>query len=299
MLKNIMDKILQNEFESKLSQKLKKKVSINGFKYTSGGCINQGGKLTTNQGDFFVKWNFANLYPGMFEAEAKGLTILNKTNAIKIPEVVADGSINNTAYIVLEFISQGDTQNNFWENFGTSLSRLHQQTNIKYGLDHDNFVGSLLQSNKCYSNWIDFFICERLQKQIKLAFDYGKMPGSIINKFDNLFTMIPDILIMEKPSLLHGDLWSGNYMVAADGYPCLIDPAIYYGNREAEIAYTKLFGGFPDKFYIAYNKCYPLSIKGLGKRLDIYNLYPLLVHHNLFGGIYLNAVETILNRFGL
>jgi fructosamine-3-kinase len=146
----------------------------------------------------------------------------------------------------------------------------------------------LLQSNEYTANWIDFFIEKRLKAQAGLAFYNGEIPRSLYDKFNDLYNKLPELLPSEKPALLHGDLWSGNVIVGSNGHVSLIDPAVYYGNREAEIAFTKLFGGFSSAFYDAYNEAFPLE-KGFEERIDIYNLYPLLVHVNLFGSGYING----------
>ena len=167
---------------------------------------------------------------------------------------------------------------------------------ISFGLDHDNYIGSLPQSNHQHTSWVEFFIEERLEKQIALAKNSGALNNSTIQQFNNLFKRLKEIIPEEKPSLLHGDLWNGNYMLAADGCACLIDAAVYYDHREMDLAMTRLFGGFPEEFYESYHETFPLS-SGFEERVDIHNLYPLLVHVNLFGGSYISQVKSVLSRF--
>jgi fructosamine-3-kinase len=155
-------------------------------------------------------------------------------------------------------------------------------------------MGSLPQSNKKHSDWISFFVEERLEKQVSLAHEY--LSSSNFSAFNRLYKRLGELIPPEPPALLHGDLWGGNYMVSSDGKACLIDPAVYYGHREIDIAMTTLFEGFDGDFYASYHEEYPLE-KGWRDRLDIFNLYPLLIHLNLFGSGYLGSIERILKRF--
>jgi len=186
--------------------------------------------------------------------------------------------------------------NEFWEKFAKQIANLHRHTSNIFGLDHNNYIGSLNQSNKNHNNWIDFFREERLIFQIKMARDNGKIGNDIINMFDGFFLKLDEIFPVEPPALIHGDLWSGNYMVNKNGEPVIIDPAVYYGNREMDLGMTQLFGGFSAEFYKFYNDFFPLE-NGWKDRLDYCNLYPLMVHVNLFGGGYIQSVKSILKRF--
>ena len=234
----------------------------------------------------------------MLEAEAKGLKLLKEANEIKVPEVISWKIIRDTQYLILEFIESSSMEKHFWYNFGKSLAKLHKHPSAdgKFGLDHDNYIGSLPQSNKQHNSWTEFFILERLEQQIKMARDAGKIGNGISQRFQKLFSQLEKIFPIEKPSLLHGDLWSGNYMVGNSGEPVIIDPAVYFGHHEMDIAMTKLFGGFDSEFYFAYHEEFPLE-KDWQKRTDICNLYPLMVHVNLFGGSYATQVENILKSF--
>jgi fructosamine-3-kinase len=274
-----------------------------------GGCINNSMKIETTAGKFFLKclpantsaqqWqagNDAHRYLEMFESEQQGLALLRAAGAIGIPEVIAVGKEERYSFIVMEFLEAGSRQKNFWQDFGTALSRLHQHTSDSFGLDYDNYIGSLPQSNAQKKSWTEFFIIERLEKQLALAINSDAISKSIIQQFNNLYTRLPEIIPEEPAALLHGDLWNGNFMTGADGKAWLIDPAVYYGHREMDLSMTKLFGGFSSEFYESYNEIFPLQ-KGFSERVDIHNLYPLLVHVNLFGGGYLQEVKNILRRF--
>ena len=270
--------------------------SIREFSFAGGGSINQGGKLKTTVGNFFLKWNDDKKFPAMFEAEGKGLHLLHRQNAIRIPNVIGHGKNGAHQFLLLELIEQKSRSKNHWEQLGQKLASLHRCSSETFGLDHDNYIGSLQQYNHPNSNWINFFIEQRLEAQVRLAVKSGAVDAGWEKKFEALYAKLPSLIAVEKPSLLHGDLWSGNLITDEKGEPCLIDPAVYYGNREADLAMTRLFGGFSGEFYSAYEEAYPLP-PGSERRVDLYNLYPLLVHVNLFGGSYVHSVESILRAF--
>jgi protein-ribulosamine 3-kinase len=270
--------------------------SIHEFSFAGGGCINSGGRLKSVKGDFFVKWNDANRYPGMFEAESRGLNMLAGENSIRLPQVVGNGEKENYQFLVLEYINQKQRSDKYWQQLGHGLAALHDATNKYFGLDHDNFIGSLKQYNKRNSSWLNFFIEERLNVQLALCVENGMARVNWVKNFESLYSKLPSLLPEAKPSLLHGDLWSGNLITDEKGKPCLIDPAVYFGNREVDLAMTKLFGGFAAEFYKVYEAESGIQ-KNYEDRLDLYNLYPLLVHVNLFGGSYVQSVDEILRRF--
>ena len=287
---------LKKSVESLLSIKTGSEVQITDTKALGGGSINEAFSLKTTAGKFFIKLNSSSAFPFMFEKEAEGLKILTETNTIDIPEVIGSAECGKTAFLLLKYIESGSPDNNFWNDFGTKLTDLHRNTNDYFGLNTDNYIGSLIQSNKRHSDYFSFFISERIEPQLKMARNKGEISQSDTRYFDSLFKSLHNIIPIEKPSLLHGDLWGGNFMVSANGLSYLIDPAIYYGNREADIAMTKLFGGFQSEFYDAYNQAWPME-KDWQERVDIFNLYPLLVHVNLFGGSYAAQVLRIIRQF--
>jgi protein-ribulosamine 3-kinase len=266
--------------------------SLKSFKAVSGGCINHGGKLTTAAGNFFIKWNDASKFPEMFKSEAKGLGMLSQANCFRVPSVSHCDQTDSHQFILIEWIEPSAASRNFWEELGRGLARLHKVTTSHFGLDHNNYIGSLKQSNTISEEWTDFFILERLEPQLRLL----NPSTGVANKFESLFKKLPQIFPREKPSLLHGDLWSGNLITDEKGDPCLIDPAVYYGNREMEIAFTQLFGGFDHRFYDTYKEVFPLQ-PGFADRVGICNLYPLLVHANLFGGHYIREIEDIVGHW--
>lgn len=282
--------------ESFLSRMTGKMTRIVSSMVVSGGCINKTIKIRTEDDTYFVKYNLADEFPDMFGKEAAGLTLLREKGKLRLPEPLHVDTIEKYSYILLEFISTKNRVPSFWQMLGEGLAGLHKQSHTTFGLDYDNYIGSLLQKNTAHSDWNEFFVVERLEPMIKLAYDKNKITGDLVNLFDPLFSRLSRLIPAEKPALLHGDLWSGNYMVDDKGNPCLVDPSVYYGHREVDLAMTRLFGGFAPPFYDHYQKSYPLE-KGWEERTDIFNLYPLLVHINLFGGGYETQVRIILKRF--
>lgn len=287
---------LKKEAERILSVKAGSIVKITGLNTTGGGCINETCVLSTTNGKFFIKYNSATAYPGIFETEAAGLQILSDTNTIEIPGVISYAESGSNAFLLLQYVESGIPGRNFWNAFGTKMADLHGNTSGYYGLDHDNYIGSMVQKNNFHTDFFSFFIAERIEPQLKEARNKGAFSLSETRYFDSLFNKLPEIIPPEKPALIHGDLWNGNYMITAKGSPCLVDPSVYYGHRESDIAMTRLFGGFHPDFYHAYNQAWPME-KDWQKRMDIFNLYPLLVHVNLFGGSYARQILQIIRQF--
>lgn len=227
------------------------------------------------------------VFSDSFIKEANGLKEIKKANCIRTPEVY----LADEKFLLMEYIEQGLKDQKFYSRFGEQLAKLHSKTSLKFGFREDNYIGSTPQINIPVGdendNWVDFYYNKRLLFQYKLA-EKNKLVGDELkNGFLILENRIEEILegSEEKPSLLHGDLWSGNYLCDSNSNPVLIDPAIYYGHREADIAMTKMFGGFPDEFYYSYRKNKPLP-QGFDYRENIYLLYHVLNHLNLFGSSY-------------
>lgn len=258
-----------------------------------GGCIAQTRFIETIYGKYyFLKGGFNN---SMFQKEANGLNELAKARCVRVPEVIA---VDND-FLLLEYIEQGNKSDRFFTDFGKAFALMHQFTSDHFGFYEDNFIGSTPQINICTKeesiDWVAFYFNKRLRFQ----FDLAERKGYTDKGFRNLFAQIEDKIESilkgseEKPSLLHGDLWGGNYMVDKLGHPVLIDPAVYYGHREADLAMTKLFGGFSAGFYRSYNEHYPLK-QGYEYRENIYLLYHVLNHLNLFGYSYKNQAEQLM-----
>ena len=287
---------IYKSIEELLSLHFNEKIDINSHSYVSGGSINKALKLDTKKGVFFVKANSKTSFPEMFKKEVQGLNYLRKTDTFQIPEVITYGDIGDNSFLVLDYLESGSMSSNFWDSFAYKLSKLHRNTSDYFGLDHDNYIGSLTQINDTRDSWKEFFIDNRLDVQLKLARDSAFFDRSVVKSFERFYNRIDEIFPIESASLLHGDLWSGNFMVGEDGIPVLIDPAVYFGHREMDLAMSQLFGGFDDELYTAYNKYYPLEL-GWQKRMNYCNLYPLLVHVNLFGQSYVNSVKSIVSNF--
>ena len=261
----------------------------------SGGSINQTFALHTNDQTFFLKKNRRNSFPQMFEKEINGLKLLSEKSQFLIPKPLLIVEVRSFSYFIMEYISNGEVSNKYWESFGEYLAMLHKDTTEQFGLEYDNYIGSLVQRNSWKTDWADFFIENRLMVQEKLAKDARLIDDETNRLLIRLYKEIPNIFPKEKPALLHGDLWSGNFLPTFLGQPCIIDPAVYYGNREMDIAMSLLFGGFDKRMYEVYSINFPLQ-KGWEQRIEICNLYPLLVHVNLFGAAYANRVKHILKR---
>lgn len=282
-------------FETILFQALGESVEVIETQFLSGGDINTAAQVFSSEGVFFVKWNTADR-EGMFESEAQGLDLLRQTDAFDIPGVVGYGQQGDKAYLILEYIDSGKPTTTYWETLGQRLAELHSRTQPKFGLSFNNYIGSLPQDNTFTTKGVEFFFEKRLLPLAGQARYKGLISSDMLDRFYRLYRKLPEILPNERPALLHGDLWSGNVMINETGSPALIDPAVYYGYREAEVAFTKLFGGFDQRFYDAYNEAFPLA-EGFHERIPIYNLYPLLVHLNLFGSGYVSGIEKVLKQF--
>ena len=271
---------------------LKNNLILNQVIPLPGGDINEVFLLQCDSGDFVIKQNDAHRFPKMFETEAQGLELLRNSQSFRIPKVIAHGEEGNKSYLLLEYITKGSVSSFFWKTFAYHLAKLHKTTNENFGLTYHNYIGSLSQINKTESFASDFYIHQRLEPQFKLANENGFHFSSLDPFFKNISEEIPK----EEPSLIHGDLWNGNYLVSAKNEPVLIDPAIAFASREMDIAMMKLFGGFPQEVFDTYHEAFPLS-NNWQNRIPLWHLYYLLVHLNLFGSSYLPQVNTIIRQY--
>ncbi|WP_224483934.1 fructosamine kinase family protein [Robertkochia aurantiaca] len=268
-------------------------TEIRGYKPLSGGDINQVYLLSLpHDRSAVVKLNDASRFPGMFKAEAKGLKEIRRTNSFRVPDVLTEGKINQQSYLVLEYISEGGKKDDFWEEFAFKLQKMHRKSSDQFGLTTDNYIGSLPQSNTRHQKASSFYISERIEPQVKMAHDRGFSLRLNESFYVRLEKLIPD----EKPSLVHGDLWGGNHMTDETGSPCLIDPAVSYAPREMDLAMMQLFGGFSSQVYQHYEALFPPE-GNWRERTDIWQLYYLLVHLNLFGASYLGSVNSIIAKY--
>jgi fructosamine-3-kinase len=264
----------------------------------SGGDINDAFEVRlADSRSVFVKTN-AHAPPEMFPAEARGLVWLAEARALRIPEVLAVSSESDSArFLALELVRPGTPGRGHDESLGRGLAALHRCGAARFGLEHDNFIGSLPQSNAPHASWASFYESERLAPQLARAAAQGRASAALRRGFERLFARLSELVGPEEPpSRLHGDLWGGNLHTDETGAPCLIDPAVYGGHREVDLAMMRLFGGFGERVFSAYAEAFPLA-EGAGERVELYQLYPLMVHVNLFGGGYGASVERILSRY--
>ena len=274
-------------------------VSIDRRIRLSGGCINSAFRLFLSNGKSVFLKERSNDEPGIFRKEARGLQTLTVPDGPRIPGVIACGEGADGQFLLLEFIDSAPRVPSFGRDLGTRLAVVHaRQRAPRAGFPEDNHIGATPQENGWMDTWSGFFGERRLRSQIVRAFNAGRADRSMLHAAEALIERLPDLL--PEPDggfhLLHGDLWGGNCISSAEGSPVLIDPAVSYGHREADIAMTELFGGFGRDFYSAYRDAWPMD-PGYPERRDIYNLYHLLNHLNLFGASYLPGCRAILGRF--
>jgi fructosamine-3-kinase len=267
-----------------------------GARPITGGDINRAEAVTLGDGRrLFVKTN-AHEPPGMFAAEARGLAWLAEARALRVPEVVAHGP----GFLALELVVAAPAARDFDERLGRGLAALHRYGAPRFGLDEDNFIGRLPQDNAAVMDaddaWATFYRARRLEPQLRRAVDGGLSSARLRRGFERLFSSLAELVgPPELPARLHGDLWGGNLLCDDAGAPCLCDPAVYGGHREIDLAMMRLFGGFSARTFEAYDEAWPLA-DGHAARVPLYQLYPLMVHVNLFGGGYVGQVEALVDR---
>jgi fructosamine-3-kinase len=266
-----------------ISQATGQPFTVRHYRSVGGGSVNQAYALVDGSTAYFVKINQASRV-AMFEAEAIGLREIADTQTIRAPQPICWGTTNGSAYIVLEWLDLGYGTHRAWEAMGHNLAAMHRVTSPQgFGWSQANTIGFIPQLNPWTADWVEFFSQHRLGYQFQLA---RKRGGDFPNQ-QQLLSAVPGILSghYPQPSLVHGDLWSGNAAVTKPEEPIIFDPATYYGDREVDLAMTELFGGFPSEFYRAYNQAFPLE-PGFNRRKTLYNLYHILNHFNQFGGGY-------------
>jgi protein-ribulosamine 3-kinase len=290
-----------SSLRSLIQQKLKRQFSglshMIDFISIGGGSINQTYRLSSSHHTIFCKVNSASKFPHLFQREKNGLNLIKKQNFIKVPEVIDCFEAEGCQVLLLEWIKTGERTESFWKKLGEQLAALHQVSNNYFGSEEDNYMGSVLQTNKPSNNWINFFVQQRLQPLILKCANQNLLSTKHQQQFENLCQFLSNIFEKElKPVLLHGDLWSGNYMCNEMSEPVLIDPAVYFGHPSVDMGMTTLFGGFRPSFYEAYNYHFPFPSNYL-EQWELCNLYPLLIHLHLFGSSYLAQIEQTLHKF--
>ena len=293
-----MNPKLLTHISAVISDATRRSFTLRNSMPVGGGSINEACRLEGADGAlYFLKLNDAK-HLAMFAAEEKGLAAIAATNTIRVPQPIAQGSASGQSYLVLEYLELNSRGNAHL--LGEQLAALHRCTSANFGFSHDNFIGTTPQPNAWPKNgktdWIDFWREQRLDFQLRLAVQNG-YGGQLQRLGEKLMDALPAFFAgyTPQPSLLHGDLWSGNHAFLADGTPTIFDPAAYYGDRECDLAMTELFGGYSADFYAAYRAAYPLDA-GYATRRDLYNLYHILNHANLFGGGYARQAEQMMQR---
>ncbi|MGD2156163.1 MAG: fructosamine kinase family protein [Anaerolineales bacterium] len=265
---------------------------INSSHSVGGGCINEGRIIATSSGStFFLKTN-PKAPPDMFACEAEGLEALRVDDGPRVPQPFIHGD----SFILMEDLSPAPKRKTYWQEFAMGMANLHRHTNPNFGFTRDNYIGSNPQPNSWMEDGFVFFGENRLMFQARLARDRGLLKNDGIYKVEKLINRLSELVPEQPASLIHGDLWTGNATTESSGAPAIIDPATHYGWAEADLAMTSLFGSFPEIFYKKYEEHRKL-VRGYKSRFDLYNLYHLLNHLNLFGQGYLAQVLSILNRF--
>ncbi len=262
-----------------------------------GGCINETFKIiVSNKHTYFCKINNNDEFPDLFKKERNGLELVANHNSILAPQVINYFTFANHQVLVLEWIEAGTRTSEFWKTFGEQLAQLHSVDSKEFGLNEDNYMGSVKQLNEWKNIWSDFFRENRLEPLVEKCVNQQLLTDKHQQQFEKVYLKLPEVFPEEKPSLVHGDLWSGNFMCNVHAQPVLIDPAVYYGHRSVDLAMTTLFGGFDKGFYEAYNYNFPLP-KNYKEQWEICNLYPLLIHLLLFGRSYLPQIQHTLDGF--
>lgn len=291
-----MNSLLIRHIGETFTRFFKEETNISNVSSIEGGDINQTFVLGTSKGKFFLKLNSALFGHDFFEKEARGLATLANSGALKVPRPLFDGKFNQQIYLVMEYLEKGIPDPDFWTVFGHAMARLHQNSAAEFGLEYKNFIGKLHQQNNQCSSFAEFYANQRIMPLVNKAFSQKMLQTEDVSNAEKLCLKLTNLIPEEKPSLLHGDLWKGNFMAISGGQAAIFDPAVYYGHREMDIAMTYLFEGFDKDFYLSYQDVFPLQ-PGYKERRQIFQLYPLLVHLLLFGGSYHQSVKGILQKF--
>ena len=292
MIETVISEPLRAAIEAAIASASGAAFRIRAAAAASGGCIHESFRIDGEGGRYFVKTNTAR-FAEAFAAEADGLAALIAAG-MRAPRPLGHGAAEGRAFLVMEYLELGGRGD--WAKMGHALAALHRAHGARYGWRRDNFIGSTPQQNREHDRWTEFWREERLLPQLALAKQNG-LGSRLIDKGERLADVLPKLFGGHSPqaSLLHGDLWSGNAAFLADGSPVLFDPAVYCGDREADLAMTELFGGFPRDFRAAYAEAWPLDA-GYPLRRNLYNLYHVLNHANLFGGGYAAQAQAMIGR---
>lgn len=269
---------------------------ITAFRPVSGGDISSAYLLKTQSQKFLLKVNSKSSAKTMFDAEQQGLRAIESTKTIAVPHVHLVDELDGKAFLLMDFVESRRPNAKDYTHFGRDLANMHLVSNDQFGFSSDNFIGSLSQSNAFHTDWAEFYWNERILPQLEIAKKNTALDDAKIPSKESALKIFRQVFGEVKPSLLHGDLWGGNYLISTDGTPFLIDPAVYYGHSIVDVAMSRLFGGFDAEFYDAYHEIIPKQTY-YQEQIKLYQLYYLLVHLNLFGRSYRSSVVDILERY--
>lgn len=284
-----MEKIIKH-----ISEKINSEITS--YRPVSGGDISAAYLLEAKSQKFFLKVNTKSFAKEMFLAEQKGLKAIEETGTIAVPHVHLVDESDGKSFLLMDFIESRRANGKDYTHLGRNLAKLHQTFGNSFGFEADNFIGSLPQSNGVHGDWAEFYWDERISPQLELSKQAETLKRNQIPTKDAAMKIFRQVFGEVKPSLLHGDLWGGNYLISTDGTPYLIDPAVYYGHSMVDIAMSQLFGGFDTEFYDAYHEIIPKSTY-YQEQIKLYQLYYLLVHLNLFGMSYRSSVVDTLEKY--
>ncbi len=266
------------------------------LKPVGGGSINKCFLVQTPSKKFFCKINDSKKFPSLFLKEKAGLLQLNELSSFSVPRVIDCFEQFDSQFLLMEYIEEGEKTDSFWKMFGEKLAMMHSVSAKFYGNTENNYMGSVKQDNTWMEDWTSFYREKRLKPLLQSCFQHNLLQSQHLDDFEKLFKKLRDVFEINKPSLLHGDLWSGNFMCSKENEPVLIDPAVYYGHPAMDLGMSTMFGGFNKIFYEAYNHHAPFP-SNYHEQWEMAQLYPLLIHLLLFGKSYLGRIEQTIARF--
>lgn len=292
----VLNQMLKLAVQRALEEQADGRTVIIGARELGGGDINRCFQVDTDRGAVLLKVNEASRGTGFFQAEREGLERLRATGTVPVPRPLAHGATEKECFLVMEYLDKQPPAPDFWERFAGDLANLHRCTASLFGLDGDNYIGTVAQLNTQRHSWGGFYTECRLRPLVRRLVDEGTFPAAMVQRTEQLFSYLETAFPPEKPSLVHGDLWGGNFLAGPGGRAWVFDPAVYYGSREMDLAMARLFGGFDRKFFWHYQEQFPLA-DGWQQRIGLCQLYPLLVHAVLFGGTYVRQAASLIQEY--
>jgi fructosamine-3-kinase len=283
-------------FENLLEKLIQQPVKVYSLHHLGGGEVNQSYKVVSDKGVYYVKTHPSKQFPKYFEKERNGLLAISKTQCIDVCKPIGILELGVQSFLVLEFIESAAPQKDFYAQLGEGLAKMHQTSNRYFGYSEDNYLRQGVQINHRMSSWSEFFIKYRLLNNIKIVTDKYHLSIETLRLFEKFIEFVEYAFPEEPPAFLHGDFWKEHVLSNAEGKPCLLNPSVYYGHREMDIAMTKLVGTFPPEFYEAYQGVYPLQADW-EIRLDFCKMYYHLVHFNIYGQAYFPSIQALLNKW--